>query len=154
MNVNFRSLSLQGEMGIIGPKGPPGLPGNCVSESSVFHQRNGAAIHCLPGPVGPQGEKGTSGFPGSKGDQGEKGELGQKGERGATGGRGPVGLPGLPGSLGKIVCSTRYTEWTRLDDIQSGRYQVFCGAIEYLQGFSLEARGSEVRYRYNCCAFS
>lgn len=129
------------------------MPGNCLSDNPIYVQRNG--VHCLPGPIGPQGQKGTTGPQGTKGVPGEKGETGQTGKQGDKGSRGPVGLPGLPGTLGKISCMTRYTQWIRQDDVyQMGNLAVLCHAAEFLQGFVVEMRRTDLRYRYYCCAFT
>ena len=140
-------------MGPTGAQGPPGMPGNCLSDSPIYVQRNG--VHCLPGPIGPQGPKGTSGPEGTPGPTGKKGEAGLKGKQGEKGPRGPVGLPGLPGTLGKISCMTRFTEWIRQDDVyQIDSIPVLCKTAEFMQGFVVEMKRTDLRYRYYCCAFS
>ena len=140
-------------MGPTGAQGPPGMPGNCLTDSPIYVQRNG--VHCLPGPIGPQGVKGASGPTGVRGLTGMKGEVGMKGSRGEKGPRGPVGLPGLPGTLGKISCMPRYTAWIRQDDVyQMDNIPVLCQAAEFLQGFIVEIKRTDLRYRYYCCAFS
>ena len=140
-------------MGPTGAQGPPGMPGNCLSNSPIYVQRNG--VHCLPGPIGPQGTKGEKGPTGVAGPSGLKGEIGFKGSRGNKGSRGPVGLPGLPGTLGKISCMPRYTAWIRQDDVyQMDNISVMCKAAEFLQGFIVEIKRTDLRYRYYCCAFT
>ena len=140
-------------MGPTGAQGPPGMPGNCLSDSPIYVQRNG--VHCLPGPIGPQGLKGDTGPKGVLGPTGLKGEVGTKGDRGDKGPRGPVGLPGLPGTLGKISCLPRYTAWVRQDDVyQMDNIAVVCKTAEFLQGFVVEIKRTDLRYRYYCCAFT
>lgn len=140
-------------MGPTGAQGPPGKPGNCLSDNPIYVQRNG--VHCLPGPIGPQGRTGSLGEPGNSGPQGIKGNTGESGGRGNSGPRGSVGLPGLPGTLGKISCKTRYTAWVRQEELYNANsIPVLCGAAEFLQGFVLEMRRIDLRYRYHCCAFS
>ncbi len=140
-------------MGPTGAQGPPGIPGNCLRNKPLYVHRNG--VHCLPGPIGPQGKKGSIGIKGAEGPQGISGKRGAKGEQGIQGPRGSVGLPGLPGRLGKISCKTRFTNWLRQEEFYNkNSIPVMCRPAEFLQGFVLEMRKTDLRYRYQCCAFS
>lgn len=107
----------QGEQGIPGPKGDPGVTGARGEQGEpgpkgvpgATGEKGEQGIQGPAGPAGPQGEPGPKGEPGEKGEQGiqglqgptgpqgEPGIQGEKGEAGAQGKQGPAGEPGEDG---------------------------------------------------------
>ena len=135
-------------MGGDGPAGSPGLPGTC--------QRAVNVIPCKIGPTGPDGYNGPIGSKGPQGPQGLKGDIGEKGRQGQKGRRGRSGRRGSSGMLTAIECRDRSTRFSRPNKFKNGRHSFECNnkREEFLQGFSIEARGHKIRYNYRCCFFT
>ena len=88
----------KGDPGERGPRGPKGEPGECGPKGDC-----GDKGECGPmGPRGPRGFKGEPGERGPVGPMGPKGDCGDKGECGPMGPRGPRGPKGETGECGPV----------------------------------------------------
>ncbi|KAA0707570.1 Collagen alpha-2(VI) chain [Triplophysa tibetana] len=98
-------LELLGDIGLPGPRSPPGAPGE-PGRSGSLGDPGDAGPRGDSGPPGPKGDSGRPGFSypgttGATGDRGNKGAPGPRGNRGDCGAKGGLGSNGTPGEPGE-----------------------------------------------------